>query len=157
MVTIAITATTATAWRFLWQRSSGNKSGHVRTYRRNLQFSTVSQFASRQFLLLFPNVFPKDFFLLAALGSYLLTLASTSCVEGRCEAIFSLHKLHGMATPILYTRCAMSTHHPTCPQLSGMACGSLRDRGEVLFSVLDGRPESVLDGRNLSYYDFVKL
>ena len=42
--------------------------------------------------------------------------------------MFPLQKLHDMVTSMLYALRMMSTHHPTCPQLSGMACGALRDR-----------------------------
>ena len=56
----------------------------------------------------------------------------------------SLQKLHEMLAPMLYALRMTSTHHPTCPQLSGMACGALRDRGEALYSTLYGGPERVL-------------
>ena len=48
-----------------------------------------------------------------------------------------------MITPMLYTLRMMSTHHPTCPQLSGMACGALRDRGEALLLYNNSGPERV--------------
>ena len=54
-----------------------------------------------------------------------------------------------MVTPMLYALRMMSTHHPTCPQLSGMACGALRDRGEALYSTLYGGPERAAHGSDV--------
>lgn len=59
-------------------------------------------------------------------------------------ALFSLRKLRGMVMPMLYALRMMSIiHHPTYPQLSGMACGALRDRGEALCTRLHSVPERV--------------
>ena len=35
-------------------------------------------------------------------------------------------------TPMSCRHCMVSTHHPTCLKLSGVACGALRDCGEAL-------------------------
>ena len=64
-------------------------------------------------------------------------------MEGRPEATFPLRKLRVTAMQMLYALRMMSTHHPTCPQLSGMACGVLSDRGEASTSPLVGVPAAV--------------
>ena len=81
----------------------------------------------------------------AALGSYSLTLALVSLREP-LTGTFKLHNLHGIITRMLYALRMMSTYHHTCPQLSNMTGGELRNRGEALCtrrSTVDTRVHSV--------------